>query len=337
MINPTKIKDSLALDRRSFTELATGFTAIAVAGATLYNLGFFAPIEWSLISLLSVQDLLIGSAIGAIPMVISAALALVFGRLITLAPSQKATALAIGIPALAVTGFGFFHFYSGTGQSTFGHMACGYLALGVIAAGINATANWRHMAGVWLIFSLLYIPTVLGMTDSAAATDPTRAMSEIETDRGVIQGRIVRVTSAYVLIAKDNAVITMPMNNVREIRWFFVTSPPPTFWTDHRCPQLTPPIRTRQVIPDPDAVARSARTSIPGGHRVQHRQNRIDDDLRLIDLHRMRTALGHNQPPLRAERRKARLRVGPAGYARQAIARCNHDQRDRTQQRASQR
>ena len=85
------------------------------------------------------------------------------------------------------------------------------------------------MAYLWLVFSLLYIPTVLGMTDSAAATDTTRALSEIETDRGVMQGRIVRVTSAYVLIAKDHAIITMPMNKVREIRWFFVDSPAADF------------------------------------------------------------------------------------------------------------
>ncbi len=67
------------------------------------------------------------------------------------------------------------------------------------------------------------------MTDSATATDPSRAMSEIETDRGVIQGRIVRVTSAYVLIAQDHAIVTMPMNKVREIRWFFVDSPAADF------------------------------------------------------------------------------------------------------------
>lgn len=228
MITRTVIKEHLALERRTFTELAAGFTAIAVAGATLYNLGFFAPIEWSLISLLTVQDLLIGSAIGAIPMVVSAAVAIVFGRLIVLAPSHKATALAFGIPALAVTGFGFFHFYSGPSQSTLGHMACGYLVLGLIAAGANAWINWRHTSNVWLV-SLLYIPTVLGMTDSATATDPSRAMSEIETDRGVIQGRIVRVTSAYVLIAQDHAIVTMPMNKVREIRWFFVDSPAADF------------------------------------------------------------------------------------------------------------
>lgn len=229
MIDPAILRTHLALDRRSFTELATGFTAIAVAGATLYNLGYFAPIEWSLISLLTVQDLLIGSAIGAIPMAISALFALAFGRLILSAPLHRVTVLLTGTPALAVTGLGFFHFYSGPGQSTLGHMACGYLATGVIAALVNAAVNWRHSANLWLIFSLLYIPTVLGMTDSAAATDPTRALSEIETDRGVISGRIVRVTSAYVLLAKDNAVITMPMNKVREIRWFFVDSPADDF------------------------------------------------------------------------------------------------------------
>jgi hypothetical protein len=229
MINPAVIKDRLALDRRSFTELATGFTAIAVAGATLYNLGFFAPIEWSLISLLTVQDLLIGSAIGTIPMVISAGFALIIGRLIILAPSHRAATFTLGVPALAVSAFGFFHFYSGPGQSTLGHMACGYIALGVIAAGTNAMANLRYMANVWLIFSLLYIPTVLGMTDSAAATDPARPLSEIETDRGVIPARIVRVTSAYVLIAKGNTIISMPMNKVREIRWFFVDSPAADF------------------------------------------------------------------------------------------------------------
>ena len=54
-------------------------------------------------------------------------------------------------------------------------------------------------------------------------------MSEIETDRGVIQGRIVRITSAYVLISKDNAIVTMPMSKVREIRWFFVESPAADF------------------------------------------------------------------------------------------------------------
>lgn len=55
MITRTVIKDHLALDRRTFSILATA-TAIAGAGTTLYNLGCFAPIEWRLISLLTVEN-----------------------------------------------------------------------------------------------------------------------------------------------------------------------------------------------------------------------------------------------------------------------------------------
>jgi hypothetical protein len=51
MIDRTVLKEHLAIERRPITEIATGLSAAAVAGATLYNFGFFAPIEWSLISL----------------------------------------------------------------------------------------------------------------------------------------------------------------------------------------------------------------------------------------------------------------------------------------------
>jgi hypothetical protein len=249
MISHAVIRDRLALDRRSFTELATGFSAITVAGATLYNLGFFAPIEWSLISLLTVRDLLIGSAIGAVPMAVSAWLAVVIGRLIKRAPSRIAASLIMGIPALVVIGFGFFYFYSGPGQSTLGHLACGYLALGVIAATINIMFDSRHTSNIWLLFSLLYIPTVLGMTDSAAATATTRAMSQIETDRGMLQGRVVRVTSADLLLAKDNEIITMPMSKVREIRWFFVNSPAADFLDGTPLPAFDAPLAEAIAAP----------------------------------------------------------------------------------------
>ena len=223
------IKDRLELGRRSFTELATGFSAVAVAGATLYNLGFFAPIEWSLISLLTVQDLLIGAVVAAMPMAVAAWLAMVIGRLIELAPTRIAATLAMGIPSLVVSGFGFFYFYSGSGQSTLGHLSFGYLALGLIAAGVNIVIELRHMPTIWLVFSLLYIPTVSGISDSAFATATRRPVSEIVTDQEVIKGRVVRVTSAYVLIHKDKAIITKPMSKVREIRRFFVESPSADF------------------------------------------------------------------------------------------------------------
>ena len=125
-------------------------------------------------------------------MAASAGLALAIGRLITLAPSHMTIAFLTGIPARVIIGFGFLYFLSVPGQSTVRHLACGYLTFGLIAAGVNILFNARHMANIWLFFSLFYVLTVLGMSDSATATAAGRPMSDIETDRAVIQGSVVR-------------------------------------------------------------------------------------------------------------------------------------------------
>ena len=231
MIDRTILKEHLALERRSITEIATGLSAVAVMGATLYNLGFFAPIEWSLISLLTVQDLLVGAGVAAVPMAAAAWIAMLMGRLIRSAPDRKVRALLIGVPVLVISGVGFQTFLSGPLQWTLGHLTCGYLVLGVLAAGANLLIRSRHLPLAWLIFSLIYIPTVVGMSDSLAASGPARPVSEIETDKGVVRGSVVRVTSAWLLIAQDNAIVTMPMNKVREVRRLYVQSPEADFLT----------------------------------------------------------------------------------------------------------
>lgn len=231
MIDRTLLKEHLALERRSITEIATGLSAAAVVGATLYNLGFFAPIEWSLISLLTVQDLLVGAGVAAVPMAAAAWIAMMMGRLIRSAPTRKVLAMAVGIPVFVLAAIGFATFFSGPLQWTLGHLVCGYLMLGVAAAGANMVVKSPHLPVGWLIFSLVYIPTVVGMSDSIAATAAGRPISEVETDRGVVSGSVVRVTSAYLLIAHDNTIITMPMGKVREVRRLYVRSPEADFLT----------------------------------------------------------------------------------------------------------
>lgn len=231
MIDSTMLREHLALERRSITEIATALSAAAVVGATLYNLGFFAPIEWSLISLLTVQDLLIGAGVAAVPMAAAAWIAMIIGRLIRSAPQSKVVAIAVGLPLLLVGVVGFYAFLSGPLQWTLGHLACGYLILGVLATGANMLMKSRHMPLAWLVFSLIYIPTAVGMADSIAASAPGRPVSQIETDRGAVRGSVVRVTSAYLLIAQDNTIITMPMNKVREVRRLYVQSPEADFLT----------------------------------------------------------------------------------------------------------
>ena len=113
MIDRTMLKEHLALERRSITEIATGLSAAAVGGSTLYNLGFFAPIEWSLVSLLTVQDLLVGAGVAAVPMAAAAWVAMMIGRLIQSAPQRKILAIGIGLPILVLGGIGFYTFLSG--------------------------------------------------------------------------------------------------------------------------------------------------------------------------------------------------------------------------------
>jgi len=231
VINRTVIKEHLALERRSITEIATGLSAAAVVGATLYNFGFFAPIEWSLISLLTVQDLLVGAGVAAVPMAAAAWIAMLIGRLIRSAPERKLLALAVGLPLLVLGGVGFFMFFSGSWQWTLGHLACGYLILGVMAAGANVLMKSRHLPFTWLVFSLIYIPTAAGISDSIVASGHGRPVSQIETDRGLLSGSVVRVTSAYLLISQGNVIVTMPMSKVREVRRLYVQSPETDFLT----------------------------------------------------------------------------------------------------------
>ena len=188
--------------------------------------------------MLTVQDLLVGAGVAAVPMALATWMAMMIGRLIQSAPQRKAFAIGIGLPILLLGGVGFYTFLSGPLQWTPGHLACGYLILGVIAAGANMLMKSRHMPLAWLVFSLIYIPTAVGMSDSIAASTPGRPISQVETDRGVLRGSVVRVTSAYLLIAQDNTIITMPMNKVREVRRLYVQSPEADFLTGSVGPEL---------------------------------------------------------------------------------------------------
>ena len=229
MIDRSLMKEHLALDRRTITELATAISAIAVIGATLYNLGFFAPIEWSLISLLTVQDMLVGAVIAAAPMTVAAWVAFLIGRLIRFAPERRLLTLALGVPAFAVAGIGFGVFLSGPLQWTFGHLASGYLLLGMLATGSNIVLRSKRLPLIWLVFSLLYIPTSVGISDSLAASGPQRPISEVETDRTVMRGSVIRITSAYLLFERHNTIVTMPMIKVREVRRLYAHSPETDF------------------------------------------------------------------------------------------------------------
>lgn len=237
MITRSVVKEHLALERRSVTEIATALTIVAVMGSTLYNFGFFAPIEWSLVSLLTVQDLLIGAAVAILPMLGAGWAAWWGARMIDSAPSHTARTIAVGLPLLVLSSIGFHIFFQQPTQSTVGHLACGYVGLGALSALANLVIKSRAIPTAWLLLSLLYIPFSVGVADSLASSGPAKAVSQIETDRGVLTGRVVRITSAYVLLAGDTSVTMLPLSKVKEVRRLYVTSPETDFLSGEVVPR----------------------------------------------------------------------------------------------------
>jgi len=226
MIEIAALRQHLSLEQRSLTEIATGLSVTAMVGATLYNLGFFAPVEWSLISVLTVQDLLIGASIALLPMSVAAWLALLIARFIADAPKRQMRTIVTSIGLIAIGLAGSWYFYEGPHQSTGGHLAFAYLPLAGLAAIANLIFRTRTVGLVWLAFSLIYVPFSCGAADSLRTiSNMSAATTEVETDKGVISGRILRMTSGFAIIFDGQAIVVLPLNKVRNMRRLYTATP----------------------------------------------------------------------------------------------------------------
>lgn len=226
MIEVALLRQHLSLEKRSLTEIATALSVTAMVGATLYNLGFFAPVEWSLLSILSVQDLLIGASMALLPMAIAAWLALLFGRFIGRAPERPRRALLIALPLVVLGTAAACYFYYGDHRSTIWHLATSWLALGGLAAIANLIFRTRVLPLLWLAFSLVYIPFSAGIADSLGlVSNPAAPISEIETDHAMIKGTILRMTSGYAIIFEGRSMAVLPLSKIRSMRRLYTASP----------------------------------------------------------------------------------------------------------------
>lgn len=221
----SKLHGLLAFERRSLTEIATALSIAAIAGSTLYNLGFFAPVEWSLISLLNVQDLLAGASMALLPMSFAMWAAGLFAGFIGRAAQRPARTLAIAAPLLFGSGLAAWYFMYGQAPSMIAHLAFAYLATGAGAAILNSRMSWRLAAEAWLVFSLAYVPFSLGIGDSLSTLSAGTPNTEIVTDQGRFTGRILRTTSGYAMLFDGTAISIMPLSKISTIRRSFASTP----------------------------------------------------------------------------------------------------------------
>lgn len=230
----SKLHGLLSFERRTLTEIVTALSVVAVAGSTLYNLGFFAPIEWSLIAVLSVQDLLIGASTALLPMGIAMWLAGMLARFIGRGAHKPGQTFLISLALLAISAGAACYFLYGPQPWTTAHLAFAYLALGAIVAMINIRMKVRFAVEAWLAFSLLYIPFCVGVGDSLGTMRSRVTTATILTDRANITGRILRVTSAYVLVFDGKSISVLPLSKVQRIDRRFASSPESDYLAPYR-------------------------------------------------------------------------------------------------------
>jgi hypothetical protein len=222
-------REHLALEKRTVPEIVTAVSVTALTGATFYNLGFFAPIEWSLISLLTVQDLIIAATISLLPMSLAAVLTLI-SRLVRWAPANPKRVAMFGLPLIVVTGLGLVVFLEGPLPSMPGFLVCAYFFLGGLVAAANVLIRHALLPVLWLGFSLIYIPLATGTAESLASmSDRTSAVSEVQTDQGVLPGTVLRITSGYLLLFDGASVTTTPLSKVRSVKRLYRVSPEADF------------------------------------------------------------------------------------------------------------
>jgi hypothetical protein len=225
ILSVSSLRHILSFERRTLTEIATGLSIVAIAGSTLYNLGFFAPIEWSLISVLSVQDLLVGASMAVLPMSVAMWLAGLGARHIAGSQRRPRQTLMVGVPLLLSGTAAALYFMYGPQPSTIAHLGFAYVATGAAAAIVNIRIGARLAGEAWLVFSLLYIPFSVGVGDSLGAMSTPLPESEIVSGGTTVTGRILRLTSGYAMMFEGPSVVVMPLTRVERMRRLFDASP----------------------------------------------------------------------------------------------------------------
>ena len=227
-LSKIKLKGDLGIG-----EITAATTLASVAMSALYNFGFFFPIEWSLVSLLSIQDLVLGTLYALFPAALSVVATL--GVLSARKSAQRGETEAltgtkknIHIPWREINTFGPFALslsvaaYAYLFQRPLFVYCLVMLGLMLITSVMRFVLRHKERIVFWeflIAFSFLYLPVGLGIANVYALTDQSRrAITEITMqDKTVHRGVLFRTTSDYMFLRTAGAVRIVPMNQVSNV------------------------------------------------------------------------------------------------------------------------
>ena len=207
------------LSKPSWAELIAGVTLVSTSAAAVFNFGFFVPIQWSLISLLTVQDLITGASIAVPALMTAVALLMTTFYLLSLTHGRwrSAAVVIISLLIIALTVIAFLQDHHGKEQ---------YILVAAFWAAITFTklsqnefsykysAPWFYSASVFLFFGFLgYIEGQKSITSEFSPD----VVIKIEGNENPIAARLIRSSSAYLIIDEGHGIEVLPIDSISSI------------------------------------------------------------------------------------------------------------------------
>lgn len=202
------------------SEVLAAGTALSAAGATLYQFGFYSSFGTSFLTLLNVQDLLLGAAI-CLPLALVATAMLLFASSIDNAlrtnnALRNATyiSFAAGIAIASAVELS----TSGDFQ-TAPFVFIAFLGIVALILSFFGRLSQYNIFYPLMIIVLTIFPAALGTSkyfDIKSQRHPK--IADVITEKNTLTGLLIATTSGYVFLDDGTATLVIPISEVKMIK-----------------------------------------------------------------------------------------------------------------------
>lgn len=193
-------------------------SSLSLVAATVYNVGFFAPTDVSLVYLLSAQDLLLGTSLAVLPVASALYMAMSAIRAVNLLSSERAPWWILPLIAMVCASLTYWAVLEVKDGNYSLSLNLAYFVLLALAAWGNRRFKWPYFAATIVISSIFYFVAVTGYNAYQSTINPLTAMrsSILLSNYRNIEGTIFRYTSGYIFLQNETFSI-LPTSEIVKI------------------------------------------------------------------------------------------------------------------------
>ena len=199
------------------TEAVAAATAISTVGAMLFQIGLIGPTGASTLSILTLQDILLGAAV-CLPLIfLGAAMSVLIYVMASRHPVRRGIFL---VSIAAICGVATTVLIEVISKDTGPSVGVALLVFFAMSVGVIANMNIEKTVKVATILVIsLCLPFGLGNYYSWIARDESRPNNAVvKTKEKEIAGRMLANTTNYILLITDGELVVTPVKDVVEFR-----------------------------------------------------------------------------------------------------------------------